>query len=53
MQNKPNFRNAQMSANAFSQKDYENETHLQAPKKQTQSKPISNECKAGYCPGVF
>ncbi len=38
--NKPNFRNGQkMNANAFLQKDYENETTLRPQKKQTQSNP--------------
>jgi len=41
MQNKPNFRKAQISTNVFATKVYENENHPQAPKKQTQTKPIS------------
>jgi len=32
MQNKANFPKNKMNANAFSQKDYENENHPQAPK---------------------
>ena len=41
IQNKPNFRRARMNLNFYSTKDYENENHPQAPKKQTQSNPIS------------
>ncbi len=46
--NKPNFQNAKkMSANAFLQKDYENEP-LSGPKKQTQFKANSNPIKANF-----
>ncbi len=38
MQNKPNFRKAKMNVNAFSQKDYENETTFR-PKKTNPNKP--------------
>ena len=43
MQNKPNFRKAQMSANVFLRKDYENETTLRPQKNkpnQTQVYPV-------------
>ena len=40
MQNKPNFRKAKMNVNAFSQKDYENETTFR-PKKTNPNKPNS------------
>jgi predicted ATPase len=42
MQNKPNFRKAKMKLTFYSTKDYENEPRLRTPRKQTQSKPISN-----------
>ena len=41
MQNKPNFRKAKMNINKVLTKYYENEPRLQAPKIQTQTKPIS------------
>ncbi len=41
MQNKPNLRKAQMNVNTVTTKDYENDNHLQARTKQTQSNPIS------------
>jgi len=57
---KPNFRKAQMNINSLITKDYRKNEAFAVPKNkpnsnpiQTQSKPISNECKAGYCPGVF
>ena len=40
MQNKPNFRKTKMKLNFYSTKDYENETPLPTPPKQTQSNPI-------------
>jgi len=48
MQNKANFRKAQMSANTFSQKDYENELRLLARKNkpnQTQFQMPTNPSK--------
>jgi len=41
MQNKANFIKDKINATFFSTKDYENEPHLRAPGKQTQTKPIS------------
>jgi len=38
---KPNFRKAKMNATSFITKDYENKPRLPAPRKQTQSNPIS------------
>ncbi len=56
MQNKANFKRAKMNANAFSQKDYENETTLRLRKNkpnQTQFQrqknapaPLRNRCVA-------
>jgi len=37
---KPNFRKAKMNVNFYLTKEYENEPHLPAPGKQTQSNPI-------------
>jgi len=37
MQNKPNFRKAQMKLNSHSTKDYENKLMIGTPGKQTQS----------------
>jgi len=45
MQNKPNFRKAQMNANSFLTKDYEDKPRLWAPGKQTQSNPICQRVK--------
>ena len=44
MQNKPNFRKAQMSANAFSQMDYENISDWTL----SQNKPNSNPIKPNF-----
>ena len=49
MQNKANFKRAKMNANAFSQKDYENETTLRPQKnkpKQTQSQYLTYSQRA-------
>jgi len=42
MQNKANFRNGRMNTTFLLTKDYENETAFRLPKKQSQTKPISN-----------
>jgi len=42
MQNKPNFRKAQMNVNSFITKDYENDNAFRLPK----NKPNSNPNKA-------
>jgi len=42
MQNKPNFRNAKMDLTSYGHRDYEHESPLRTPKKQTQSNPVSN-----------
>jgi len=39
MQNKPNFRKADMNLTLYGNKDYENETAKNVPGKQTQNKP--------------
>ena len=41
MQNKPNLLDTQMNVGSVKTKDYENEPCLPAPRKQTQSNPIS------------
>jgi len=41
MQNKPNFRKAEMNISSALTKGYENELPLPPPRKQTQSNPIS------------
>ena len=45
MQNKPNFLDAQMNVSSVLTKDYANQPRLPAPKKQTQSNPISEKPK--------
>ncbi len=47
MQNKPNFRKAQMSANAFSQMDYENISDWTLGQNKPNSNPIKPNCRKG------
>jgi hypothetical protein len=47
MQNKPNFQKPTPTLNLYSTKDYENQSHLPAAAKQTQSNPFP---KAGQSP---
>ncbi len=45
MQNKPNFRKAQMNANVFITKDYENKSDWTLGENKPNSKPISEKAK--------